>query len=420
MRIKIKIKNLMKHPLATGGLVMVGGSMGVNVINYIYHLLMGRVMGPADYGVLASLYSIIYLLGIVPISASVSIIKFISAAKDQNEVLSIYAALKRFMSILAIVILLILLVSSPFIAGFLRINNYWSVLSVSLILFFILLTLVNQATSQGLLKFKGYVGPALVSAVIKLALGFGLVLLGWSVFGAMVGVVFASLASYLYSSWFIKRILKQGKIHAYNLKSFFRFSFPVLVQALAFTSFFTTDVILVKHFFNPFDAGIYAALSTLGKIIYFAASPITTTMFPIVSARHSRGENHQRVFFAALATTVLLSSTIVFFYWLFPNLAIGLLYGKAYLSAKAELVWMGAFILLYTLSYLLVNYSLSLGKIKIVIFPLIISMVQIPAIWFYHKNILEVIQISLSLSGGLFLMLVFYLGYIGILYQSSK
>ena len=39
------------------------------------------------------------------------------------------------------------------------------------------------------------------------------------------------------------------------------------IQALAFTSFFTTDLILVKHFFPPFEAGIYAALSTLGKII---------------------------------------------------------------------------------------------------------------------------------------------------------
>ena len=102
---------------------------------------------------------------------------------------------------------------------------------------------------------------------------------------------------------------------------------------------------------------------------------------------------------------------IVLFYWLFPNIAIGVLYGKAYLSAKTELVWMGIFILFYTLSYLLVNFSLSLGKVKIIVIPLFFSLIQIPTIWFFHKSILQVIQISLVLSVLLFLMLALYLGY---------
>lgn len=390
---------------------MVGGSMAVNVVNYLYHVFMGRILGPADYGILASLYSIIYLVGIVPISASVAIVKFISSAKSETEVYSIYLALKKFVFFLALIVSLALLIASPFIAKFLNISNFWLVSLVSVILFFLIITLVNQATSQGLLKFLGNVVPSFISAVVKLIAGLALVFLGFSIFGVMVGIVIAVISAYIYSIWFIGRTLQKKSGPAYKLTPFFIYSLPVLVQAFAFTSFFTADVILVKHFFPAFQAGIYAALSTLGKIIYFAASPITATMFPIVSKRKASGEGYRKIFLVSLVVTILLSTVIVLFYWLFPNIAIGALYGKAYLSAKTELVWMGIFILFYSLSYLLVNFSLSLGKVKIVIFPLLISLIQIPAIWFFHKSILQVIQISLILSVSLFLMLALYLGY---------
>jgi len=409
--IKHHISSIVHHPLMSGGMIMVGGNMAVNVINYGYHLIMGRVLGPVDYGVLASIYSILYLVGVIPSSASVAIVKFISSAKNEGEVYSIYKSLSVFVLYLAVFMSVALFIFSPLIAGFLHIDNIWTVSLVSLVLFFSLITLVNQATSQGLLKFIGSVGPNFISAILKLILGIALIWLGWSVFGAIVGIVVGAVVSYLYSMRFVKKILKESKIKKFNLKPFFAYAFPVLVSALAFTSLFTSDVILVKHFFSPFDAGIYAALSTLGKIIFFAAAPITATMFPIVSGRKARGEAYQKVFLASLGLTALMAIVITGFYWLFPNIAIGVLYGPAYLSAKFELVWMGIFILFYTLSSLLVNYSLSIGNIKVVVFPMLAACLQIPLLWVFHGSILQVIQISLTLTLLVFLSLAFYLGY---------
>lgn len=390
---------------------MVGGNMAVNVVNYGYHLVMGRVLGPVDYGVLASIYSILYLIGVIPSSASVAIVKFISSAKDESEVYSIYKALSVFVLYLAIFMSVGLFILSPLIADFLHIENVWTVYLVSIVLFFSLVTLVNQSTSQGMLKFVGSVAPNFISAILKLVLGIILIWLGWSVFGAMVGIVVGAVVSYLYSMGFIKKILKVGKFKKFILKPFFSYALPVLVSALAFTSLFTSDVILVKHFFSPFEAGIYAALSTLGKIIFFAAAPIAATMFPIVAGRKARGEAHKKVVLASLGLTALMAITITGFYWLFPNIAIGVLYGPAYLSASFELVWMGIFIFFYTLSSLLVNYSLSLGNTKVVVFPLLAACIQVPLLWMFHGSILQVIQISLVLTFIVFVLLVSYLGY---------
>jgi O-antigen/teichoic acid export membrane protein len=371
---------------------------------------MGRILGPVNYGILASLYSILYLIGIIPTSASVAIVKFVSAAPEKKRY-SIYWHLDRFVLRLAVVAAIAFLLISPPVANFLRIENLLPVVLVSPILFFSLITLVKQAAAQGILKFSGSVVPTLVSAVVKLILGFFFIYLGWSVAGAMVAIVIAAALAYFYGTWFLNKVLPKEKIMEFNLKPFFVYSLPVLVQALAFTSLFTIDVILVKHFLTPFEAGIYAALSILGKIVFFAASPITATMFPIVSRRKAARQPFEKVFFAALALTAAISSGITIFYWLFPDIAIGLLYGRAYLVARAELVWMGMFMFFYSLSFLLVNFSLSLGKVKIVWLPLVAALAQIPALWFFHGNILQIIQISLTLSVLMFFGLVVSLGY---------
>lgn len=406
-----KVKNLLKHPLFSGSFIMVAGGMVVNVVNYLYHLVMGRVLGPVDYGSLASVFSILYIVSIVPMSTSFAIVKFISAAKNDKEKSEIYHGLKRLLLYIAVGALLILLVLSPVLTNFLNLDSVMSVIFVGPTVFFSLLTLVNQASLQGELKFEGVVLPNLSSGIGKLIFGILLVYLGFSVPGAIFAVFLSQVITYFYSRILVGSRFKKEKESSFNLKEFLGYAFPVLLQALAFTAFFTVDLILVKHFLPPFEAGLYAALSTLGKIIYFATSPVTATMFPIVSKRRSRGERYEHVFFAAFFATISVSLGIVAIYWLLPNLTIGLLYGSKYLAAKSELVWMGLFMAVYTACYAIVNFLLSINKTKIVILPILALLAQITGILIWHSSILIVIQVSLISLLALLSSLSLYLGY---------
>ena len=382
----------------------------VNIINYFYHLMMGRILGPSEYGVLASLYSILYITSIVPVSTSVSIVKFISGARDARERGAIYVAVKRMTGKVALGLALVIAITSPAISQFLNIPTFWEVALVAPVVFFSLITLVNQSTLQGVLKFTGVVAPNFVAFVAKLIFGIGLVYLGYSVLGAMWGVVIGAILAYLLSIVQIRGVVEVRKEN-FDLKPFFKYSLPVLLQALAFTSFFTTDLILVKHFFSPFDAGLYAALSTLGKIIFFASSPITSVMFPIVAGRVARGERYFRIFALSILLTGAIAGAIAVLYFLLPNYAIGILYGQEYLAASPLLVWMGVFISLYVLAYLLTNFFLSIGKTWVSYLAVAAAAIQIVAIWLYHANLLIVIQISLSVVAALLLILLAILGY---------
>lgn len=403
--------NIYKNPLFSGSAVMIGGSMLANVVNYAYHLIVGRLLGPVDYGILASLFSILYIVGIVPTSTSIAIVKFISSSKTKKDVSIVYNSINRFVFRASIIIATLTILASPYIAKFLQINNVLLIVLISPILFLSLLTLVNQATSQGLLKFMGFVLPTLVSSLGKLVFGIILIILGFNVFGAMWGIVLGAMFAYFISILFVKNIINNKQKVVYDLKPFLKYSFPVLIQSLAFTSLFTTDIILVKHFLSPFDAGIYAALSTLGKIIFFASSPISAVMFPVIVNKKTKGEKYYKVFWISFFSTLAISSIIVILYYLLPNLAIGILYGRQYLSASVALVWMGIFTLFYTMSILLVNFSLSIGKIKIIVIPVLAAVMQGIFLWYYHANIIQVIQVSSTICILMFLGLSIYLGY---------
>ncbi len=401
---------IVAHPMISGSAVMVGGSMAANAVNYVYHFIMGRTLGVADYGNLASLYSLLYILSIVPISSSISIVKFISSSKTLKDQSAVYSGVKNLVFRISFFSSLFILAMSPFIEKFLHIGNTASVALIAPILFFSLLNLVNQSTLQGMMNFFGVVVPNFVVSVIKLAIGLLLVLAGFGVVGAMSGVAISAIVGYLVSKFMIKRSNIKSTKPKLDTKAFLLYSCPVLLQALAFTAFFSVDVILVKHFFSAQEAGLYAALSTLGKIIYFAAQPITGVMFPIISKRHAIGEKYTKVLVASLVYTLGICVFALTVFLFLPKLAL-LLYGDQYNAAADKLVWMGLFISIYTVASLLTNFFLSIGKTKIVILPISFSLIQIVAIWIFHNSLLEVIQISLTLMLVLVLALFSYLLY---------
>jgi len=202
-----------------------------------------------------------------------------------------------------------LLIISPWVAQYLKIDEFASVVMIAPMTFLLLMILTNQAAMQGLLRFIGVVGPGFSSALGKLLFGLFFVALGFSVNGAVFGILLALIVTYFLSVWLRGNLFdEKAKAGSFSIQKFLHYAFPVLIQALAFTAFFTVDVLLAKHFLPAFEAGIYAALSTLGKVIYFAAQPITAAMFPIVIGKKSRGEAYRGIFFVSFLFSISLLS----------------------------------------------------------------------------------------------------------------
>jgi O-antigen/teichoic acid export membrane protein len=411
------IKKIISHPLFSGSAIMVGGSMAVNVVNLAYHFLMGRALGLESYGALFSIFSIIYIVSIVPFSASLSIVKFVSAAENKKEVNHIYAKVKRLITKISVIAFSVTLILSIFIKDFLHIDSYLTVALFAPTLFFTLMTLTNYSVAQGLKKFTGMVVSNLISSLGKLVFGLILVYVGYSVMGAMAGIALGALFAYVYSEKYIKQYVNDVGRGTFNIGPLLKYSGPTLLQALAFTAYFTFDVVLVKNLFPTTDAGLYASLSTLGKIIFFAVSPVSSVMFPIVASKYAKKQAYGGVFLSAMAITSGAAVVLVIAYYLLPEFLINVLYGKDYIGAAPELFLMGIFMALYSINYFLMNFLLSIGKLKAVWLSLFVAVLQVILIWFRHTTLREVIVNNIY---SMVLLLVGLIVFVVYNYQNQK
>lgn len=400
--------SLLSHPLLSGSVVMIFGTNFVNILNYLYHLIMGRLLGPSFYGELAALFSLVGILGIVTLALNTVIVKYISSTSGDFERKGLIRWFTKKILVFSLVLFVLVVILSPFIASFLKIDNPLLVFFVGVVAVFSLLMVVNKAVLQGLLRFNETVVIVLTENGLKLILGVALVYLGFSVGGAMLGLTIGAILGWLLSKSFLKGLAGSKEEISPDGKSILSYFIPVFLQAVAVTSLYSTDLILVKHFFNPHDAGIYAATSTLGKIIFFGASPVSLVMFPLVSARFAKGQSYRKIFFASFFTTVLISTVALLIFKLIPGIVITSLYGVAYLQAVDLLLGFGIFMVFFTLSVFLINFGLSLKRTKIVIFPLLASIAQAIGIWLYHGDLNSVVLVSTVVSGLLILSLMVY------------
>jgi len=410
--VKNQFLKLLKNQLVAGSLVLFIGTTFANFGNYLYHLLMGRMLGPVDYGALVSLISLAYLIGIVSSTLDIVVARFTSIYKVKADYPRIYSLFKEFSQkflFVGIGIFAIFALSNQFIGEFLKITHNQAIILIGSIFIIRFLVPVNNGLLRGFLNFTFLSVNGVLGVILKLGLGVVLVKMGFSVLGAIIGVVIADYLTYLFSFVPLRFLFNyRAKARAINWKEKILYAWPTFIVVLSLTSLFTTDVLLVKHFFTAHQAGLYSALSMLGKIIFFASGAIAIAMFPLVAEKHENGKKYQGLLNQALLLVGVISVGLTAVYFVAPKLMVQLLYGSSYLEIAPLLGIFGIFIALYSEVNVLINFSLSIHQTKVAFFPAIAAGAQALLIWFFHNSILQVVQISILVTALLLLALLLY------------
>lgn len=402
--------------LISSSLILFLGTMFANFGNYLFHLLMGRMLGPKDYGALTSLISLAYIFAVISTSLSTTVVKFTTryrAQKDYQKLFLFFGQLTRAFLVLGTIIFVFFLLAQEKIAGFLNLSDSFPVALIGIWMFLSFLGFINDGILRGFFRFGFISLNAVLTTILKLGLAVILVWRGFSVAGALGAIILGSAFTYLFSFYPLKFLWQyKNGIKKVNWKGFLSYCGPVLLANLGLTSLYAADVVLVKHFFPSFEAGLYASLAVMGKIVFFASNMITSVMFVLVSERFERGKNYRLLLLQSFGLVLVVSLTITAIYFLFPGLMVGILYGRSYLAASSFLGWFAVFITFYSLSSLLVNFFLSIKMTGLSLLPFLAAAFQIILIWFFHQSTLQVIQISILTSALLlFLLLLYYCRY---------
>ncbi|WP_297510638.1 oligosaccharide flippase family protein, partial [Thermococcus sp.] len=366
-----------------------------NFFNYLYQLSMGRLLTPIEYGELFSLLSLFYIFSVFFTTVNTSITKFTSIYKINNEYGKIKTILVRASKSLALIgglIFLGVVILSPYISKFLKIDNPLLVVILFASVPFGFVLPVYQGILRGLQRFGALGISASSWSFFKLFFGVLLVLLGFGIVGGISGVFLAHVFALFITLFFLRDLLKVEGDSGANLRDIVNYSSLAFLAIFAYTTMWNIDVILVKHYLSPLEAGQYSAISVLGKIALFAPGAVGMVIFPKAAEMHEKGEEHVHVLLKGLALTLLISGGIVLVYALFPKFIITFIYGEKYLSVAPYLWRYGLAMMLFSVASIIVNYSLSINKTRVSLYLLGMLIIEITLLSLNREGIVSIIN----------------------------
>lgn len=395
-----KISNLKQDELVKAGGIFLIGSITVAILNYLYHVFMGRLLGPTEYGILGSLLAIIYLATFAGNTFSRVTAKYSAEFKGKKQYSSLIYLIKKGLfkvSVYGFLLFIIYLFLIPSIASFMNLDNYIGLIIVGLISYLSILMSVLNGALNGLQKFVWQNSLSFVSAVSKFTLAILLVYLGFGVNGALVALVIGITLALIAGFWSLKGELKTKITEKINTKEIYLYAIPVLIASVLPLIAITFDQILVKHFFSSYDAGHYAAAGNIAKIIWFGSGFLISALFPKIVSKKAQGKDVSRLLIRGLIYTsffVLIGVAVLF---ATPRLIVSLMYGFEYMDIVSLIGIFGLALGLFSINQVLIMYNLAVEKYKflwIVFTGLALEFIGISIFHYLLSDIIKIILLS--------------------------
>ncbi|MCR9065705.1 MAG: oligosaccharide flippase family protein [Cytophagales bacterium] len=393
--------------LATDGTLLFISTLVVNAGNYIINLIFGRWLGPADFSEVSLLVTLLLMVSFFALAFQLTGAKFAAENSENTEINFLYKWLNKRAIYTGIGMLVIVLSGAVFWKDFFQTTSSIPFFILGFSLPFYLLMSVNRGIFQGKLQYRKLALTYQSEMWVRLIVSIGLVYLGYRVNGVAMGIAISLIAT-----WWISRIKPENDLttqeSTLTSTAIYKFLLIILFYELSQILINNSDIILVKHFFDPHDAGLYAALALIGRIVYFGTWTVVTLLFPLVIKLEKEGKDHTWYFLGGLAVVALLAAAIIFVCYFAPETVINLLFGEQYLSV-APLLWKyGLATALFASSNVFVYYHMSLDRLIPVWITVVGGIAQIVLISVFHEDFAQVIQVQIYLMLGLITAMIAY------------
>lgn len=398
--------------LRQGNLVFLVASTGVSGLNLIHNVLMGRLLSLGDYSQLTFIITLQLLIGLAPTSLQTVTARFSAryAAQDDAGLLkALHHAMRRFGWIIGLGLAVGVFVLAPVLTQVFALKGFGLLLPVALAVPFFVTMGADRGLLQGGSAYLWLSGAYLVEGLIRLMigafLGYALVNAGRSLEGAVWGLAQSMLATW-FISWLAARHFRPAPAAAPDSSRerarWTQLGGITLLALIGQALITNSDFLLVKNFFSPEDAGLYAAVSVLGRIVYFGALPLTILLVPLVARRQALDEPTRPILFLLVGGGTAVCGVLIVGAAIFAGTILQLLYGSAYESAAGLLAPYALAASLYTLTNLVITYQIALGSGRETWMPILAGLAQVGAIIAFHRSLPQVITIQIALMGLLF------------------
>src|SRR5665213_451074 len=317
-----------------GALSFLVATAGVNVSNFLFHIFVSRLLGPAHYGVVGAILSILSLLAVPVGAAQLAVTQAVIGHGLSNPPYSLGKVTKRAF-IGGLVAMCMFAGLTPLLDGFLRVGSPWPLLLVSTWIPLATVAAVLQGALIGEYRFRSVAfAMGVGGGPVRLILGVVMVSAGFGVKGAVVATILAqafTTGSLLFSARNDLRSHQEGPV----IRTSTRDMTLSIASLASYTALIGVDTFLARHFFSATEAGKHAAAAIAAHSARFVPGALVTVAFPHLVDGKGISAQSRKTFTQALKITTVLGVIVAGTLTILSSLVVHLLFGSSYTGATS-------------------------------------------------------------------------------------
>ncbi|WP_307828120.1 polysaccharide biosynthesis protein [Nocardioides sp. SYSU D00038] len=282
----------------------------MNVATYGFQMIAARLLGPEQYGGVASLMALLLVVAVVQLGLQATAARRIAATPD--HVAQIERSILRVTYRAALAMGLLLLLLAPLVWQLLKLDSIVPALLVAVAA----VPLTVMGGQAGILQGER---RWLALGLVYLAAGLPRLVLGWAAISvrptegaAMAAVALGMWAPVAVGWWALRHGRHPGEDVATNAaRPTAREALRASVALLAFFVLSNADIVIARQVLDGHDAGLYAGGLILTKAVLFLPQFVVVVAFPAMSTVAERRRALLRSLAAVLALGVVATAGAV-------------------------------------------------------------------------------------------------------------
>jgi O-antigen/teichoic acid export membrane protein len=388
----------LRHKLLGGSLTLLAGSGLAGVTNLIYNVVTARLLGPTGFANATAVYTLLILMSAITLTFQVVCAKYVAMQEDIKNKQAVFRQLHQQAWIAGLGIGLVLFLLRSAISSYLNLPDRFLILLLSLGTAFYIPLGVRRGYVQGTHAFKALAINFMLEGLVRLGGAYLLIRLGLGVEGAVLASALAEIVSYFAAEptprWRMDRSITVAIPFREGLQAIVFFSGQVVINNF--------DIVLVKHFFPSDEAGLYAAVSLVGRLVNMCAWSVVNTMFPVSAGVRSNDRESRPVLLTSLLLVFLILAFLIVGLAIVPGFLWRTIFGahfglRNYGGLSALLILYAVTTGIYSLSSVVITYEMSRKIANTSWVQLAFSGCLVLGICYYHETVRQVIFVQLVL-----------------------
>ena len=392
-----------------------------NVVDYGFHLFIGRFLTPGDFAIVQTANAIMLVVVTTFAVMGPVVARYGGKSELAERQRAVFQQFLGQSALVGLGLTAVIWLAQSSLAQWLNIPaNLIPLIAVTAFLALVRPVITGLLQGQERFIAFGLVRTVFASGRLLLAVAW----IGWwggTAFAGVAALPLAFMLSLIAGLLFLGRARWHAKWRAIwqrgltlpdtTLWAGWRLSLAAFLAYATYMSFFSLDLVWVNRYFAPELAGGYASAVVLRRVVALLPGVAVVILYPRVVTWVKEGRVPDQLLWRAGALVVASGLTITAVYFLFAPTIIQLVFGPAYAAAVPILGWMGAAMVGFGLGSIWLNLYLATRPWPFVLGLTALMGIQLLLLNLFHATLMQVTAVFvltgwLMAIGGLLLYLL--------------